>query len=72
MSQSKKNVPVLEELFVELEELVAKLELDKLSLEESFDLYNKGISLVKNCNQSIDTIEKKVMMLGTGGELEEF
>lgn len=62
----------LEAVFEQLDEVVAKLEGDQASLEESFALYHKGVDLLKVCNEKIDTIEKKMMVLDENGEQHEF
>ena len=56
----------------ELEEIVEKLEGENVSLEESFQLYHKGVDLLKVCNEKIDTIEKKMLILDENGEQHEF
>ena len=43
-----------------------------VSLEESFRLYEQGMKLVKYCNETIDTVEKKVRMLSAEGETDVF
>lgn len=62
----------LEEAFEKLEETVAALEQEDISLEESFQLYKSGMELLKKCNQSIDMVEKKVLVLNENGETDEF
>ncbi|CUX43308.1 exodeoxyribonuclease VII small subunit [Clostridium sp. C105KSO13] len=62
----------LEELFENLDRVVSRLEGDEVSLEESFQLYQKGMNLLKQCNTTIDTVEKKVQMLDENGETHEF
>lgn len=62
----------LEELFEELDMVAAKLEQGDLSLEESFQLYQDGMSKLKLCNEKIDQVEKKVLILEESGELHEF
>ena len=62
----------LEIVFQELDEVVKKLEGDNISLEESFGLYHKGMDLLKVCNEKIDTVEKKMLMLDENGEVHEF
>ena len=62
----------LEIVFQELDEVVKKLEGDNISLEESFGLYHKGMDLLKVCNEKIDTVEKKMLMLDENGEMHEF
>jgi len=62
----------LEEAFEMLEETVAALEREDISLEESFRIYKNGMELLKKCNQSIDMVEKKVLVLNENGETNEF
>ena len=62
----------LEELFDNLEAVVDRLENEDVSLEESFRLYNEGMVLLKKCNETIDTVEKKVLVLDENGETHEF
>ena len=62
----------LEKTFEQLDELIAKLEGEDISLEESFVLYHKGMDLLKNCNDKIDAVEKKIMILDEEGGQHEF
>ena len=62
----------LEGMFAQLETVIGQMEEDGVSLEQSFDLYNKGMSLLKQCSQSIDEVEKKVLVLDEDGETHEF
>lgn len=62
----------LEVLFDEIEEIVEKLEDKEISLEDSFVLYEQGIKKLKECNSKIEQVEKKMLVLNAGGELEEF
>ena len=70
MSEKKKEN--LEEMFKELEELIGKMENEEITLEQTFDLYNNGMELLKKCNLSIDEVEKKVLVLDENGETDEF
>ena len=54
----------LEESFGELEKILGELDKPNVSLEESFDLYTKGMELVKLCNSKIETVEKKLRIIG--------
>ena len=62
----------LETVFEQLDEIVEQLEAEDVSLEDSFGLYHKGMDLLKVCNEKIDTIEKKMMMMDENGEEHEF
>lgn len=53
----------IEDNFVELEEILKEMQSDQVTLDQSFELYNKGLKLIQNCNQQIDTIEKKIKIL---------
>lgn len=68
---NKKELTV-EEAFELLDSVVEKLEDQETPLEESFALYQKGMELLKLCNDKIDTVEKKMMQVNQNGELEEF
>ena len=62
----------LEEAFAKLEETVEVLEREDISLEESFKEYQKGMELLKKCRETIDRVEKKVLILNENGGLDEF
>ena len=62
MAEQEKKMTI-DQCLNQIEELIAKLEADDISLEQSFELYNKGISLVKDCNDKIDNVEKKIKII---------
>lgn len=62
----------LEEAFERLEGTIARLESEDITLEESFLAYEEGMKLLKHCNDSIDRVEKQVLMISAGGELTAF
>ena len=55
-----------------MDALITELEKPDNSLEASFKAFEQGMKLVKYCNDSIDKVEKKVLVLGQDGELDEF
>lgn len=59
-----KDEKTLEVAFQELNEIIAKLEQEEISLESSFELYQEGMKLLKHCNGSIDKVEKQLIVLG--------
>ncbi len=61
----------LEENFARLEATLAQLEADDISLEEAFAAYSQGCAILKECNEQIDVVEKKVLKLTSEGTLEE-
>ena len=56
---SKKFESALEDL----EQVVEKLESGELSLEDSLAAFEKGVGLVKFCNQKLNEVEKKIDLL---------
>ncbi len=62
----------LEESFDRLEQILTTLEDGEISLEDSFALYQKGMALVKSCNEKIDAVEKKILIMNEDGGLHEF
>ena len=72
MENQEQNTPGLEKLFARLEEVTADMEKSDITLEESFALYNEGMQLLKQCNETIDAVEKKVQVLDENGEVHEF
>ena len=53
----------LEESFEALDEFIESLQGGGLTLEESFKRYEEGMKLIKNCNDSIDKVEKKLIVI---------
>ena len=56
----------IEENFTKLEEM----ESEDVTLETSFDLYSKGLKLIKDCNDKIDKVEKEMKVIEGGSEDE--
>lgn len=67
-----KKEKTIEENMEELTTLLDQLEQGDISLEESFQFYEKGMKLVKECNDKIDKVEKKIIILSKEGEEDEF
>ena len=47
----------------DLEQVVEQLESGELSLEDSLAAFEKGVGLVKYCNQKLNEVEKKIELL---------
>ena len=47
----------------ELEQVVEQLESGELSLEDSLSAFEKGVGLVRFCNQKLNEVEKRIEML---------
>jgi len=52
-----------EEAIADLEQVVEQLESGDLSLEDSLEAFEKGVGLVRYCNQKLSQVEKKVELL---------
>ena len=57
-----------EEAVKQLQKIVADLEGGNAPLDKSLDLFEKGVGLVKLCNEKLDSAEQKVKFLTEGGE----
>ena len=57
MSKEKQS---FEEMMQELESIVQKLDNETVSLEESLDLYQRGMKLSTACDSTLKDAEKKV------------
>ena len=53
----------LEEIMEKLEETVMTMEHEKLSLEEAYATFSRGMKLVVEGNKANDQVEKKVQIL---------
>ena len=62
----------IEEAFREIEDRIASLEDEDITLEDSFKEYQEGMKLVKFCHDAISEVEKKVQMITEDGTLEDF
>ena len=63
----------LEQSLEKLEQSIGNLENGDVSLEDSFKLYNEGMKLIQNCNQQLDKVEKKIVVLNQKeGDEDEF
>ena len=47
-------------------------EKQEMTLEESFQNYQRGMELLKKCNEKIDLVEKKMQLINEEGELSDF
>lgn len=62
----------LETAFAELDVMLEKLADRDVSLEESFAVYAEGTRLLRYCNEKLDQVEKKMLVLNEEGKLDEF
>ena len=65
------NEFVLVDAFKKLDTIIEELEKPDISLDNSFQLYQEGMKLLKACNDSIDKVEKELIILGEDGDTDE-
>lgn len=70
--QEAETQMTLEEAFERLDEIMEALENRETSLEDSFQIYQKGMELIRQCSQKIDLVEKKVLVMDEEGGISEF
>ena len=71
MSGTEKKTADFEQAIQELEKLVEKLESGDCTLEESLQLYERGVELQRNCQKQLDQAEQKIQIL-QNGKLQDF
>ena len=69
--EKNKEERTLQEMLQTLDEQIRALESEDISLEDSFLVYEQGMKLIKECNDKIDRVEKKVLELNADGTLQE-
>lgn len=64
--------PTFKEAIEELEGITEKLEGGELELEDSISQFERGVELIKFCQQKLDSAQAKVELLveSIGGEIE--
>ena len=63
MANKNQATKAFEVALEELEAVVEQLESGELSLEDSLAAFEKGVGLVKYCNQKLTEVEKKIEVL---------
>jgi len=53
----------IEDAFNQLSDIVSEIEKDNISLEDTIELFEKGILLTEICKEKLKTAEKKVKVL---------
>ena len=61
--KKNKSVDSYEQIFVELENIVEKMDSGDISLEKSLELFEKGVSLIKDGKKKLDQAESRVKTL---------
>jgi len=67
----KENEQTFEEAMAELESIVKRLEENDVPLEEAIDLFQKGVTLSKQCHMKLQRVEDQLdRILGEDGTLK--
>jgi len=61
--KKNKSADSYEQIFVELENIVEKMDSGDISLEKSLELFEKGVSLIKDGKKKLDQAESRVKIL---------
>jgi exodeoxyribonuclease VII small subunit len=66
------NEPTFKEAIMELEKITDSLESGELELEQSLALFERGVGLIKFCQDKLDRAQSKVELLvdSLEGEIE--
>lgn len=57
-----------EKALEELQQIVSSLEAGNVSLDASLGLYERGVELVRLCNQRLEEVGRRVDILRTGAD----
>lgn len=70
------NPPNFEDAMRRLDVIVAKLEEDKLPLDEMLSVYEEGVALARYCGEKLEAAEQKVRLIARQADgnvaLEDF
>ena len=70
MSETRPEIN-FEKALAELEQLVETMEKGELTLEESLEQFERGVSLTRSCQQALAAAEQKVRILTRDNESAE-
>jgi exodeoxyribonuclease VII small subunit len=57
--------------FEQLDQILEKLGNDEVKLSDAVKLYSEGVGVVKQCKDSLDKIDKELIILEDDGEQDE-
>ena len=62
-----------EQAYAKLEEYTERLESGELTLDESLQVFEKAVALIRYCGEKLDGAKKQMLVLveGLNGEMEE-
>ncbi len=61
----------VEEAFAKLSDIVEKMDEPEVTLEASMQMYREGIELLNQCGETLDQIEKELIILTEEGEISD-
>jgi exodeoxyribonuclease VII small subunit len=67
---SDPSIKDFEAAIAELESIVKKLEEGDLALEQSLELYERGVKLSRFCHARLEEAERRIEILNERGELK--
>lgn len=70
--EAAENEKSLEELFADLDGILAAMEDREVSLEAAFTLYEQGMEKIRRCSEKLDTVEKKMLVIANDGTTVSF
>jgi exodeoxyribonuclease VII small subunit len=71
VARTTKQQPDLETALIEINTLIEQMEHGELSLEQSLEKFERGVSLIKHCQKVLQDAEQKVQILMQNGSAEE-
>ena|SRR3990167_4731094 len=63
MAKAPDQLPTLEESLTEVTKLIDTMEHGNLSLEQSLAQFERGVTLIKHCQKTLEETEQKVKIL---------
>jgi len=60
---SEEKQKSFEECLAALEQVVEQIETGDMNLEESLSTFERGVGLVKTCNEKLSEVEKRIELL---------
>ena len=70
--KKKSEETSLEDMFQELDGIITGMEDRGISLEVAFALYEKGMNKIRQCNEKLDLVEKKMLVIANDGTTVPF
>lgn len=67
----RENTVTVEEAFAQLSDIVEQMETPEVTLEDSMQLYRKGIELLSQCGDTLDRMEQEMITLTEEGEIPD-